>query len=195
MPSASDFIDADLANAVRELLDLHPDGISEHELIRALRCSGIFSFLPQPPAPPETLFRAHFLLFHALYRLRDQTLERGERELEINPLRIRWLPYRSGSGGVTNPDRMRAYYLDLANLETTGKQEVEEMIASFWVRLQQQDGRAEALAELGLSDPVENETIKQRYRRLAMQHHPDRGGDGIRLRAINRAVDLLLKPE
>ncbi len=194
MISASDFVDADLFQAIRELLARHPDGISEYELIKALRAAGFFPFLPRPPAPPEMLFRAHFLLFHVLYRLRDQARAQEERELEIDPLRIRWISYRPGDSAVTVPDRLRAYYLEPANLENTTKQEVEKLLASFWVRSRQRAGRADALAELGLSDPVDDATIKRHYRRLAMRHHPDRGGDSARLQAINRAVDLLLKP-
>jgi curved DNA-binding protein CbpA len=38
---------------------------------------------------------------------------------------------------------------------------------------------------------VDDATIKRRYRRLAMRHHPDRGGDGVRLREINAALATL----
>jgi curved DNA-binding protein CbpA len=48
------------------------------------------------------------------------------------------------------------------------------------------------LATLGLSDPVDNDKIRQRYRELAMKHHPDRGGDQALLQDINRALQTLL---
>ena len=66
------------------------------------------------------------------------------------------------------------------------------MIASFWRRLGRFDKREEALAELGLQDPVDDQTIKMTWRRLAMEYHPDRGGDNERLQAINAAVDCLI---
>lgn len=35
-------------------------------------------------------------------------------------------------------------------------------------------------------------TIKRHYRRLAMRHHPDRGGDKAQLQIINAAMEALL---
>jgi len=44
---------------------------------------------------------------------------------------------------------------------------------------------------LGLSGPnVPREEIEQVHRRLAMQHHPDRGGDADKMARINRARDI-----
>ena len=66
------------------------------------------------------------------------------------------------------------------------------MLASFWNKVNHYDNREAALAELGLKDPIDDESIKQEYRRLAMQHHPDRGGDTDKLQKINDALALLL---
>ena len=177
--------------AVSRLLEQSPDGLSEHDLLRLLHAD-YFSFLGDSPWQPHALFCAHFLLFHALYRLRDDAWQAARAHLEISPLCIRWLPYRSAAGAVATPDSLREYYLDLANLEDTSAEDVDELLASFWIRFQGQEGRAGALQELGLADPVDDATIKRTYRQLVMQHHPDRGGDTQRLQAINAAVDLLL---
>lgn len=64
---------------------------------------------------------------------------------------------------------LRAYYLDLTHLEKTGKQEVLELLEAFWLRYARHDRRAEALASLGLADPVADTEIKRRYRELAME--------------------------
>ncbi|NNG14653.1 MAG: DnaJ domain-containing protein, partial [Gammaproteobacteria bacterium] len=44
-----------------------------------------------------------------------------------------------------------------------------------------------------LDDPVSDADIKQQYRRLAMQHHPDRGGDDATLQKINAAMNILTR--
>jgi hypothetical protein len=177
--------------AVSTLLEENPEGLSEHQLLRLLH-SDWFAFLGDSPWQPHALFCAHFLLFHALYRLRDTAWQARRAHLDISPLRIRWLPYRAADGALATADALREYYLDLANLEGTSAQDVDALLASFWARLQRSDGRAEALQELGLCDPVDDAMIKRAYRQLVMQHHPDRGGDTQRLQAINAAVDLLL---
>lgn len=52
--------------------------------------------------------------------------------------------------------------------------------------------RRDALRLLGLQDPVEPSEVVAAYRRLARQHHPDRGGDPDAFHALTRARDLLL---
>jgi hypothetical protein len=52
--------------------------------------------------------------------------------------------------------------------------------------------RREALARLGLQDPVERSEVVSAYRRLARQHHPDLGGDPDTFRALTVARDRLL---
>jgi len=80
----------------------------------------------------------------------------------------------------------------LNNLINTSEDDVYDMLASFWNNFNRFDNRDAALAELGLKDPVDDKTIKDEYRRLAMQHHPDRGGDSDKLQKINDALALLL---
>ena len=179
--------------ALEQELAAHPDGIRAYDLIRTLKARGFFNFLPEPPAQPGELFRAHFLLFHALYTLRDRLAVSQQGLLQIDALCIRRLPWSAGDNSLASPDTLRAYYLDWSNLDTTTDDDVCELLASFWRQFGRFDKRAEALAELGLEDPVDDETIKLAWRRLAMEHHPDRGGDKARLQAINAAVDCLIR--
>lgn len=48
------------------------------------------------------------------------------------------------------------------------------------------------LAALGLGPAASAEDIQSARRRLAKSHHPDRGGDPARMRAINEAADAAL---
>jgi curved DNA-binding protein len=48
---------------------------------------------------------------------------------------------------------------------------------------------------LGLSRTATAEEIKRAYRRLASQHHPDKGGDTQQFQAIQQAYDVLSDPE
>ena len=178
--------------AIEQEIDQHPTGITEYDLIRALRARGFFTFLSPPPAPPHQLFRTHFLLFHALYVLRGRLHSSRQGDLEITALCIRRLPSQPGDTTPAPCNPLASYYLDWANLDGTTEEDVSDLIDSFWQRLGSMDTRAAALSELGLEDPVSDATIKLTWRRLAMEHHPDRGGDNERLQAINAAVDHLL---
>lgn len=45
---------------------------------------------------------------------------------------------------------------------------------------------------LGVAHDATREQIEAAHRRLAMEHHPDRGGDGDRMARINAARDAML---
>ncbi|MFO8025333.1 DNA-J related domain-containing protein [Thiohalophilus sp.] len=180
---------------IEKILTQAPDGIAEYDLLQFLKERGYFSFSNERPAPVLELFQMHFLLFHALYHLQLDCLRQQRAVLEISPLNIRLRPYVAGHSGLTSADPLRDYYLDIKNLENMSEIEVAGLIESFWRNFARFDSRADALAELGLNDPVEDDVIKQTYRRLAMQHHPDRGGEAWRLQAINAAYEMLCKPK
>ena len=68
---------------------------------------------------------------------------------------------------------------------------VNGLLDDFWRHYEKRGRRGEALAVLGLSDPVDAGAIKRRYRQLAMEHHPDRGGDTAELQRLHEAMRLL----
>ena len=177
--------------ALQVELENQPDGIGEHDLMMNLKSQGYFDFLSQPALPHE-LFQAHFYLFHALYLLSNNLLQQKAYILDIHTLKIQLLPYTKGEQALNVDSKLKAYYLDFKNLEKTSEEDVYEMLASFWNKYNKFDTREEALSELGLKDPVTDEEIKLKYRRLAMQHHPDRGGDTGKLQKINDALASLL---
>ena len=182
----------DLKQWLLELLAEHPQGLSEHQVLCRLQASWGELFPAALFRDTLALFRAHFLLFHLLYRLRDELCAAGRGLLQIDPLCLRLLPY--GESRATLPDQvdpLRAYYLELSHLDGTSAAELERLLDAFWGRYHANSRRAEALAVLGLTDPVEAATNRRRYRQLAMQHHPDRGGDAARFRAVREALEIL----
>lgn len=180
-----------LTDSLVTILRTHPEGLSEHDLMRKLAQDDP-AFGPESFADELSLFQCHFILFHHLYRLRDELRTTRQGDLAIHCLKIELRPCPDGDDSLPAAhDPLRAYYLNLSHLKNTGKQEVLALLDTFWLCFVRHGRRAEALAELGLSDPVDYPEIKRRYRELAMEHHPDRGGDLAKLQAINAAMGLL----
>lgn len=179
---------------LREILQAQPGGLSEYELIGELQAGEHPFFDPGIFDDSLKLFRAHFLLFHALYLLREQLLAEREAQLHIEPLRVQLRAYADRDRGqLDEPDPLRAYYLDPSHLENTSRDDVESMLGRFWSRLYADDHRSEALRVLELDEPVDYETIRARYRELVMRHHPDRGGETETLQRINEAMRVLAR--
>ncbi len=182
----------DLAKQLRAILEACPQGIAEHALLKRLQADNPSDFPARLFADDLALFRAHFLLFHALYKLRDTLLAEGVGGLQIDPLTIRLLPLdESSSVAISLHDPMRDYYLRLDNLADTTATDVEALLGGFWLRFYAGSRRAEALSVLGLPADSDLVTAQRRYRKLAMAHHPDRGGDAATFQAIQEAIAIL----
>ena len=177
--------------ALQVEIENQPQGVGEYDLMMLLKSQGYFDFLSKPALPHE-LFRAHFFLFHSLYLLSNILIEQKVGLLEIHTLRIQLHPYQKCENVLQVDSKLKAYYLDFNNLENTTEDDVSEMLASFWNNYNKFENRDEALAELGLQDPVTDKMIKQEYRRLIMQHHPDRGGETEKLQKLNDVIKTLL---
>ncbi|MFZ6046592.1 DNA-J related domain-containing protein [Pseudomonas sp. CR3202] len=185
----------DLSAQLHELLRGAPQGLSEHQLIQALKARHSTHIPHLELTDKLVLFRTHFLVFNALYRLRDQLNGEGVALLAISPLCVQLLPYEAGTATTLSElDPLRAYYLDLKNLRDTTEEDVERLLASFWTRMQGGEEKLAALELFGLhngNQPLSLAVIKQRYRQLVSQHHPDRGGSTSRLQSINKAMEIL----
>jgi hypothetical protein len=171
-----------------------PAGISEFELVECLP-----KIHPLLSAGREgrnlILFRKHFLVMNALYQLQSELFEQG-RYLAISPLEIRLEPAGNSEVASLPSDgaaaALREYYLDWNQFEQTDDTEVNDMLTRFWGRFLAIDKRLEALETLGLPADAAWETVKRTYRQLAAKHHPDKGGDATRFRAIREAYEVLL---
>lgn len=184
-----------LERQVLEILELEPRGMSEYELIGHLREAGHPAF--QRPLSQDNLhlFRTHFLLFHVLYILRGRLWREQRADLQISALRIALRPCRAGAQGhrdLRGRDPLCDYYLDLSHLDDTTAEQVEALLQGFWSGAGPSARRTQALSVMGLSDPVDDGSIRRQYRRLVMRHHPDRGGDKAQLQALNAAMDILM---
>jgi len=184
----------DLAGQLLELLRQAPEGCSEYLLIQQLKARHSTHIKRLPLTDPLMLFRTHFLIFNALYRLRDRLWQEQNAHLQIGPLNVQLLPYQAGSAALSQHDSLREYYLDLRHLEETDEPEVTRLLSSFWDRLQAGEDQRAALELFELDDssqPLALATVKYRYRQLVSQHHPDRGGSHERLQSINLAMEIL----
>lgn len=183
---------AELEEHILGLLRACPAGMGEYELLKALQRGGIEPFSSLAFDDSLVLFRHHFLLYHLLYALADRLAHERAGRLEIGPLCIR-LGACSGTQdrlpGAHDP--LRVYYSDLDNLHAMDREALGQLLGQFWGGQRARAAREEALAVLGLSDPVSAADIKRRYRRLAQDCHPDRGGDTQRLQALNAAMATL----
>jgi len=186
--------DNPLKARVRDLLLAADGAISEYQLIDAL-AEGEPGFPCEDDDGRLSLFRKHFLVMNALYQLQGEMVQEGI-YLSISPLAIRLEPLSDlglstlPSDGVTT--ELRNYYLDWQHYATTGAAEVEAMLNRFWQRYVAIDKRVEALQTLSLPPDASWETVKRAYRRQAAAHHPDKGGDATRFRAIREAYEVLL---
>lgn len=181
---------------VRQLLYEDGQQFSEHALLKIAVARDL---VPEDfGGCPKRLFQAHFALFNALYQL-QQELAAQQLYLDIGLVQVsvRALQVGAGAGAVdTGRDhKLREYYLDWRHFDQATVAGVNELLKDFWRRMGQrpvaQAERARALDIMGLSEPLTWAAVKQRYRRLAMQYHPDRGGDAEQLQQVHWAMAVL----
>lgn len=174
------------------LLRGHPHGIKEYDLLQECRGKGLPFLEADSLLDALVLYRVHFLLFHFLYLLQARLRRRREGDLEIHCLAILLKPWPGEDAALPEPaDPLRNYYLDLDQWRTMTRQEAESLLDGFWDRFGKWDQRRDALAVLGLKDPVDERDITRQYHHLAKNHHPDHGGDPAIFRQILNAMDIL----
>jgi len=188
---------ADFCAEVHSTLLIEAKSLTEYELLELLKKRSRFSFIKCIFDNNLSLFHSHFILFHCLYSLRVTLQQQETGILNISVLSIQLSPYNgishNNSQLLDQPDPLQDYYLDPLNLDSTDEKELDNMIDEFWHKLVANEARPEALATLGLKDPVNETEIKKVWRKLVMQHHPDRGGDSHTLQSINKAFNILIK--
>ena len=187
-------------SALLNLIKSQPTGIKEYDLLKLLQ-----EQLPENERVTRfdnlVLFQQHFLLFHALHKLNDQLHAEQAGELLIGALNIQWLPNNSVNkvnslvGHITSElvksDPLREYYLDIKNLQDTSSEDVDDLLASFWMNMNDDGEKTSALALFELDEPCDLVMIKKRYRELLSIHHPDKGGSVEMTQSLNDAMAIL----
>ena len=176
-------------NYLLHLIKSHPEGIKEYDLLKQMsehssQQLALFDSL--------VLFQQHFLLFHALYRLREQQHSSKQGHIIIEALNIQWLPYsKLCQKALELTDPLKSYYLDLSNLEQTSAEDVDNLLASFWQGFNQHTKKDAALTLFDLPPDCDLTDIKKRYRQLLSNHHPDKGGSVDKTQSLNEAMAVL----
>ncbi|MCG8614184.1 MAG: hypothetical protein MI864_27045 [Pseudomonadales bacterium] len=192
-----------LWRSIQKKIQSAPCGISEFEILKDIDKENY----PFPELlnfkSPGTLFPIHFALFHKLYCWqRELSDSKAPKTLVISPLQIHLRPHsRENHNNELSQELentpLRQFYLDTDNLYRTTEEDLDEMLQSFWRRVIRSDHIVAALDTLGLNpkDIQYNENdykiIKRTYKRMAMEHHPDRGGSLKQSQKLNEAMQVL----
>lgn len=188
-----------LLQALLIILPQHAGGISEFELLKILQSPPYTLFDREALGEPLLLFQTHFVLFNALYQLKDHWYQQQSYCLDMVLTHIRLLPYQPGEAGLIASDKLRDYYLDMQNFSDTDKDDVTALIDNFWRRIQGEVAKEEintgevqqAYQTLGLEQDSSFALVKRRYRKQLYQDHPDKGGDTAQAQIIEQAYRLL----
>ncbi|MCV2885580.1 hypothetical protein OE749_12845 [Aestuariibacter sp. AA17] len=180
--------------SVNEVLEsLHQErllleqGTTEFALIKRLQTYPHHLFTEDCLQDSLRMFQTHFILFHALYLLRDTMRETENKDVEISVQRIQIveLPSRKGeplTSDLVHEDKLRQYYLDISNLNETGKEDVEQLLDGFWKAMGHgahytEEEIQHAFAHFSLDENTTFTEVKRRYRSMMLSVHPDKGGN------------------
>ena len=142
------------------------------------------------------LFQQHFVLYHLLYRLQQSWLP-GSGYLHIMLAKVQLLPASKRPEADSDISR-RQYYLDWQHYYEMTEQLLDAHLTAFWRYVSKGlpiDNAADIETARDLLALPENFTLtqlKKSYRTLALQQHPDRGGDSQRFIVLSQAYQLLL---
>lgn len=143
------------------------------------------------------LFRKHFCTMNALYRIQRNLLEEGV-YLQVDPLSIMFSPRQSSAHSVDQNKLVSAefsplaeYYLNWDNFQETTSKTVDNLLRSFWQRFLAGNELTESLSVFGLESGASWGDVKIAYRKMANQHHPDKGGDMQTFIQIRRAYETI----
>lgn len=176
---------APLQPILQDIIQRHHEGISEHDLFTYLKSPPYELFSDDALRSPLSLFQSHFILFNALYQLQNTWLKDKTGLLQIDCSCIRQQPWQAGQEAIVVEDKLRSYYLDWANFESTDQRQAEAMLDSFWAAFSGLSKpisanymeESHALALLELTAPYSLPQVKTQYRKMLHQCHPDKGGN------------------
>ncbi|OZG71279.1 hypothetical protein BTA51_21775 [Hahella sp. CCB-MM4] len=190
---------ARLISALEDILIGQSMSLSEYELIKTLSDPPYSLFDGEAMSGQLNLFQTHFVLFHALYLMRERHWQENNTWIDISPLKIFALSHSDkapqqntkSQTSIGQADPLQSYYLDLNHLTNTSEGDVARLLNQFWQAYLNPSQHKEALQTLGCESDTDWHTIKIQYRKLAMEHHPDRGGNAQTFAEIREAYEIL----
>ncbi|MBR7888858.1 DnaJ domain-containing protein [Marinomonas sp. A79] len=191
-----------LVGPILTLLKHHPDGTTEFAILKALK-EQLPEFNQLADDANLTLFRQHFLIMNALYQLQQSLWQDEHLLLNISALRISLVSAKecnasdntssdTSSLDISVDAKLASYYLDWSEYEKTNASDVSDLLNSFYTGISVSGDREAALKTLQIDNTNPSKAdIKQQYRKLAQQHHPDRGGDQDTFISLRQAYEHL----
>ena len=201
------FMDGNQANPlvpiILEIISAHGGPLSEYELMRAMETRGV-EWLTDAESTELALFQKHFMVMNALYQLQEQVWAEGF-YLSVSALAIELTPrlYPSTLEHVSaeqqsvpsaddiGEENLRQYYVNWENFEGMTHDGVKSLLSGFWKRYFNVDKIESSMQTLSLQPSTSWKNIEKRYRQLAAEHHPDRGGCANRFIEIRQAYEVL----
>jgi hypothetical protein len=107
-----------------------------------------------------------------------------------------YCPFHRNSVGESAVEALsiKYFYLDRDNFDRLDEKTAEAFLQGAWDLLTRYGEYEKSLSVLGIIGAPDLRTVKRNFRRLAMEHHPDRGAESHRrFNEINRAYRLLLR--
>jgi len=176
---------------ILDYLRTHNGATREYSLLAHIETEqpNFFDSLEDNPS----LYKKHFYLFNKLYHLSEEMKGSGE-YLDISPIEIRVLNYKTTKNKLAEADPLKAFYLDKKNLNLSEK-EVSEMLTQFWEKYLAIEEKSESIQILQLQgiDVLSKEIVKKQFNRLALKLHPDKGGNQDEFDQLKKAYNSLKK--
>jgi DnaJ-domain-containing protein 1 len=174
------------------VLKASPGGVKIYELLSGLDQDRINQVVNTQDYN-LSIFRKNFILMNALYQLQLRLLK-DNLYLSIGQIEVQLLPmHHANQSKLTNAgeQRIREYYFNWKNYEKTRSDDVIALLDSFWSHYRVNDKLTDALLVIGVPESTAWPEIQRKYRSLARENHPDRGGDPQRFIEIREAYEVL----
>ena len=135
MPHALNELQTLLNDALVTFRPQFEKGISEYDLINALKSQPYLVFDENALRDSLMMFQTHFVLFHCLYQLKNEWRVKKIGQLDIGLTRITLQPFLESAANIQTEDSLANYYLDWSNLSATNENDVEALLNSFWQKM------------------------------------------------------------
>jgi len=146
----------------------------------------------------KALFKRNFLLMNALFQLQKILLPDSWLQVKSMDIKIFEIMPTNIELSLQKDDALREYYLNWINYDTCPNI-IRDMLESFWSNYEEYIGtninlmhKNQALLIFQLNVGATNREVRRRWRKLALQWHPDRpNGNTAQFRKVCEAWQTL----